>query len=456
MNKAKSFEFSSYNFDQNSGKIAFDYQIIFDDSEKIEFREELFTPLGFSVTNPTLVDQILQNLHLILGISYYKLFCPPTLLIKAFQLTKEQAEFWNTVYTKGLGEFFYRNNIDYRGLVSFPFSTDTHANPQNINVSDRVLLPIGGGKDSIVSGELLKKANLTFDSFALNSTNIQDQTVSLMGSKLINVVRNLDPKLLEMNKREDTYNGHVPISAVYSFVSLLVAALLDYKYIVFSNEKSANYGNVEYLGSEINHQWSKSHEFEQLFSYYLKTNLTKDITAFSLLRALSEIKIVEIFSKFDKYFPVFSSCNSNFRVVKDLTLSENQNNIRGVVSWCGECPKCAFGFCMLSAFLPKEQVVSIIGEDLYNKPSLRLIYRQLLGLEDIKPWECVGTPEEVKLGFYLAHQTNTYEEDVHMQMFVQEVLPDLKNIDELKANLLSIDSDHNLAEKFKVVLENLK
>src|SRR5690606_20114442 len=66
-------------------------------------------------------DRILFNVHLILGVNYWKVYCPKKIVIENGYLTKEQSSFWNIVYTKGLGEFFYKNKIDYRNLINFPY-----------------------------------------------------------------------------------------------------------------------------------------------------------------------------------------------------------------------------------------------------------------------------------------------------------------------------------------------
>ena len=90
-----------------------------------------------------------------------------------------------------------------------------------------------------------------------------------------------------------------------------------------------------------------------------------------------------MFVKFDKYFPVFSSCNKNFRISQK---SERR--------WCGVCPKCAFVFIMLSSQLPKEKVISIFDKNMLNDKNLTALYIDLIGKGSMKPFECVGTFEE--------------------------------------------------------------
>lgn len=125
MQTAVSFEFTRYDASSPDGKIFFVYTVVFEDGSKQVFTEILQLPnnaVTISVERKeSALGYMLQALHLILGISYYKLYCPKEIKVGSYALTKSQAEFWNTIYTKGLGEFFYKNNIDFRGLINFPY-----------------------------------------------------------------------------------------------------------------------------------------------------------------------------------------------------------------------------------------------------------------------------------------------------------------------------------------------
>lgn len=379
------FKFDTYTIDLSKGEAAFSYELKYAD-KTYNFTEKLTfippTDKKISSDSARILDEIGKSLHLILGISYWKTYCPK-MIVLPFTLTEKQAAFWNLFYTKGLGEFFYENKIDYRDLVQFPYVQETKNQKRNIDQQDRSLVMIGGGKDSIVSAELMKSGGFDFSLFALNTYAMHGPIVEQIGKPIVRMTRIIDKQLIELNK-EGAYNGHVPISAIYAFTSLLSAFLYDYKYIVVSNEESANYGNVLYLGAEINHQWSKSLEFEKRFQEYIDEFVVSGITYFSLLRPFREIKIVELFTHMSKYFPLFSSCNRNFAMT----------NTRKEAFWCGACAKCAFIFLLLAAFLEKEKVLSIFHKNLFEDVSLLQTYKQILGIEGVKPFDCVGTPEE--------------------------------------------------------------
>lgn len=448
MSDSDKLVYKSYNWEPEARKAIFSYTLEHK-REIFHFTETLKFPNQQNIDIPhNLLNNILNNLSLALGISYYKLYCPKQIILEGMELSKEQAEFWNTVYRKGLGEFFYKNKIDFRSLISFPFEVKNNgiASPAGRGRNDkekeeRSLVGIGGGKDSIVTAELLKSHKKQFSGFVVNSRPIQEEITKLLGVDLIKVNREIDPKLLELNKRPDAYNGHVPISSIYAFIGLLTAFLYDFRYIVVGNEQSANYGNTTYLGENINHQWSKSFEFEMLFSEYMKKYITQSAEYFSLLRSFSEIAIARNFIRYPKYFPVFSSCNRNFK------LSGKTDK-----KWCCECAKCAFTYVIFSAFLPKQDLLNIFGQNLFGKANLISVYKELLGISEIKPFDCVGTPEEVQAAFYLAMLRREYDNDIIMKLFQKEVLPKIENIDEISKEVFSISNKHRIPKEFQEVM----
>lgn len=196
----------------------------------------------------------------------------------------------------------------------------------------------------------------------------------------------MDPQLFAMNT-QGYYNGHVPISGIIAFVLVTAAYLYDYSAIIMSNEKSANEGNTVLDEIEINHQRSKSYQFESDFSQYIKKYLSPNLVYFSLLRGMYEINIAKLFAQYSEYFDVFSSCNTNFKIIE----SNKTTNHR----WCGVCPKCAFVYTILRPFLSDSETQRVFGQELYTNPALIPLYKELLGIDGIKPFECVGTNEEV-------------------------------------------------------------
>lgn len=411
MNKSLMFVFKGHNFNPEKGEITFHFG--FRGEKNIDFTEKIsFPPVDSAKIPQNLIKSIFDGLLLILGASYWKLYCPKNIVLESISLTKEQAEFWNTVYTKGMGEFFYKNKIDFRGLVNFPYDESIKSSATSFPRQNRYLIGIGGGKDSIVASEILRENNKPFDLVA-SGFPIQIEIAKMIGGRVINTFRQIDPKLLELNKEKGTYNGHIPISVYYAFLIILMGALFDYRYAIVGNEKSANYGNVEYLGEMINHQWSKSEEFEKLLNEYIEKFITPDIIYSSPLRNMSELEVVEKFVKYPKYFKVFSSCNANFKVAR---LRPDSSGLRRG-KWCGECAKCLFVFICLAAFLPKKEVLDIFGKNLFEDENLIPLFEELIGVRNFKPFECVGTPEEIREALAKIIGKGEFNETILMKHF---------------------------------------
>lgn len=442
------FEFTAFKMSQDRKSISFLYAM-YNNQDKEIFEEKLLLPIPIPFSIPELLlNNFLFSLHLVLGISFYKMYCPKEIVIISGQLSNVQADFWNTVYTKGLGEFFYRNKIDFRSLVHFPYNEDKKSSPVRFERSNRSLLGIGGGKDSLVSYKLLQKANKSFTPLVVESNHpypLIERLLRYLNIPSIKIKRSIDGKVFEKNKTGTVFNGHIPISAINAFVGIFTCLIYDYRYFIVSNERSANFGNVDYLGMQVNHQWSKSREFEDLFQTYVRQFITPSISYFSLLRPLSELAIVKLFCSYDEYFSLFSSCNTNYKVETGKPKKK----------WCNACPKCAFIFSVLSAYLPKNTIIEIFDENLFADKSMSTIFRQLWGVQDMKPFECVGTPEEVIIAFYLSYKKGEYKNDVIMRIFEKEILPLIHDSDDLLKAVLKIDNTMSLPSEFSPIISQL-
>jgi hypothetical protein len=413
MHQYDRFIFESYDFDINSRTIALRYSL----DEQVHFEEVIDLPkdLNLNSTHPDL-NAALFALHLAGGASYYKTYCPKTIEVKSGKLTPDQAKYWNALYTHGLGEFFYRNHLDFHDLIHFPGSTDVLPNrpitgaPKPLK---RVLVAFGGGKDSIVTAQLLKKTNLDLTLFRVRHHRLITELANRSDLPLLEIQRTLAKELFTLNEN-GAYNGHVPVTAYIAFLSIVISLLGSFDGVVFSNERSSSYGNIDYLGMAVNHQWSKSQAAEELLENYIGRYITGKVSYLNIVRPLSELHIAKLFSSWPEYFPLATSCNRNW------LLSDHDNHAN---PWCGVCPKCAFTFALLAAWLPEPTVKEIFGHNLFADTTLLPLYRQLWGREGFKPFECVGTPEETIGAFYLAMSKPGFKNTPAMTEFIADVLP---------------------------------
>lgn len=401
----KSFEYDSYeyNIENEKLKLVFTYRLV-GSKETITFkhRVEYFTKgdIPFDLSLVSNLKNFVFHIGMVETINYWKLACPKDLNVNCGYLNESQVKWWKKLYYHGLGEFIYLNNMvslvnedNFLEINSLKI-TDTNnqflgSNTENLLKSLKTsgnLIPVGGGKDSVVTLEVLKASLEDNTPFVMSPPIAAYDCIEVAGySNYLEARRIFDKQIMEMNAK-GYLNGHVPFSAILAFISTLGAALVGKRYIPLSNEKSANEPSV--IGTTFNHQYSKSFEFEMDFDEYLHNNLTEDISYFSLLRSLYEIQIGEMFSTYEHYHSVYRSCNRGKKTNE----------------WCGVCAKCLFVYIILSPYVERQALIGQFGKDLLDDIELKPIFDELIGTKDTKPFECVGTIWEVRHALNLTLQ----------------------------------------------------
>ena len=367
-----------------------------------------------------IVKRDLNNLFFHLGLaeipSYWKTSCAKKVIIRCGYLNRAQIRFWEKLYLNGMAQFYCENRLPF---FSPKFTSDfpkpkPFPKPLNIRLNDAYLVPIGGGKDSLVTLEILRENKKAAATFVLNENSVLKKLIVNTGAENLSVRRIFDKKLFVM-KKKGFLNGHTPFSSYLAFLSVLLAALSNKKYVAISQERSSQEGNLAYRGRVVNHQYSKSLEFEDDFRDYSRRYLAKKADFFSALRPLYEIQIAKIFSSYKKYFPYFLSCNKAYKIT-----------VPTVSSWCGRCPKCLFTFAALYPFISARDIKKIFNRDYFEDKSLIPVMKKLIG--EIKPFECVGTKKEILAAFYLSLQKSSVSvrPPALLEYFKDKILPGLK------------------------------
>ena len=326
------------------------------------------------------IDRIVFNIGMIELVSYWKCACPPLVEVRCGSLSQKQVDFWRKIYWHGLGEFYYTNGIsetqeDFMKVESGERKEESDAMQSVPSAHSTYLVPVGGGKDSVVTLELLRQAGKDIRPLIMNPRGATIECARVGGFPLDEVLvirRIIDPTLLELNA-QGYLNGHTPFSAMLAFYTRLASILSSIPNVALSNESSANESTV--LGSDVNHQYSKSLEFENDFRTYVP-----GFNYFSFLRPLSELQIAMLFSRFTQYHDVFRSCNVGSK--QDI--------------WCGHCAKCLFAYIILSPFIAPARLREIFGKEMLDDLSMTHEFQQLMGEAETKPFECVGTVSEVR------------------------------------------------------------
>ena len=379
------FIYNDYKITEDDEKIYVEYDFEIEGLSKFNPRIEILKK-KFKVKdiNSASIKNIVFNLGMVEAISYFKATCSPQMVIKCGKLDSYQEAWFRKLYYLGLGEFRFVNNIkvEEKDLVEFI------SLGENLNIEASkdelkgTIIPIGGGKDSNVTLDLLKDYKDKSYAFCIGSKEVSLKSAEVAGysrNEVIEVKRIIDKNLIDLNSK-GFLNGHTPFSAMVAFLTYLVAFLTGKKYVALSNEDSANESNV--VGEKINHQYSKSLEFENDFRWYADNYLKANVEYFSMLRPISELQIAMLFSKLEEFHPIFKSCNVGSKTEP--------------WKWCCNCPKCLFVYTILSPFLYKEKLINIFGEDLFEREDLLQTFIELCGYGEKKPFECVGTYEEIK------------------------------------------------------------
>jgi hypothetical protein len=396
--------------------------------------------------SPGTLELFVFHLGLIEMLSYWKATCSPELLVRAGSLDAQQVAWWTDLLLHGMREFFYVNQIDFTKPDFVRISASAPRVQENgpangSHPQDRDLVLMSGGKDSALSVQLLREVGREFHCLLLNPTPAAEAVTAQAGDRMPVIVRRtIDPRLLALNKT-GYLNGHTPFSAYLALLGVTCAVLFGYRRVIVANERSADEGNVEFLGSEVNHQYSKTLRFERTFRWYSQTYLTQDVCYFSLLRPLYEVQIARLFARYPQYFGSFASCNR-----------KQQEG-----SWCKECPKCLSTFTLLYPFLPIEDVTRIFAEDLFERAEAIPTMRELLGFAEHKPFECVGTREEMRVALFLSIQQAKarYRTLPAVLRYVEtEILPQHPNLPQRVMSIVRAWSDqHHLPLEYADLLK---
>jgi UDP-N-acetyl-alpha-D-muramoyl-L-alanyl-L-glutamate epimerase len=437
----KEFVFENYHHDPTVSTLSLRYRF----AGGPRFEEKLvfdFVPRQLSPDANEVLDRIFRLIFLMSGVSYYKAFVPRTLICESFPVDSVTSEFLRKFYEKGLAEFAFRNRISLRGHLEIRWSDILPAAPIALDMPRGTCVPVGGGKDSIVTLECLKRSDEPLTLFSLGDAEPIRACIAAAGLPFIQVHRRLDSGLFKLDTA-GALNGHVPITGILSAIALAGAVMAGCDAIAMSNEHSANAPNLQVDDSEVNHQFSKSLEFEDDFSEYVRNHISPSIAYFSLLRPFSEIEIARRFAKYREYFRIFRSCNAAFR---------QSPTARGK-GWCCDCPKCRFVFLVLAPFIAKAELIGIFGNNLLDDETQRDGFAQLCGLQEHKPFECVGEiTESAAVMSYLANHPDWREDAVVRQLQVGFAVLRHRDPSEYQA-LAEARHSHRLPDSYMAMLD---
>lgn len=391
--RAEVFSYVGFEIDPDRNRVSCRYRL-----DEREFCEAVAFPGGGDWTSPA-VTEAARLLFLLSGVSYYKAGAPPVIDLGTTAVTAREREFLLRYHLDGLGEFAHRNGLDLSGLRIVGPDLAREAPTPYSPKAGRPLIPFGGGLDSIVTVELARPRGDDAALFVVNRPGDRfpaiEEPARVTGLPVVRAERSLDGQILRSHEL-GFLNGHIPVTGIISAIALVAAVLERRDAVVMSNEWSASSATLVVDGRPINHQYSKSAEFEAALRGVVDEALGGAPEYFSLLRPYSELWIAREFAKHPQYLEKFHSCNRAFHI--DTAVRQ--------VQWCGRCDKCCFIDLVLAPFVSEEELQRVFGgTEPLAQTDLLGAFRRLLALDpDAKPWECVGDETECRVAARMAAQ----------------------------------------------------
>ena len=398
---------------------------------EIEFVEQFQLPLGTRVTDAdrARVDGLLSLLHWVAGVSYFKTAAPDVVACETGEPPPATAALLDALYSEGLGEFAYVNKLPALPRPRFPAGGLTAA-PADHGPLSRILVPVGGGKDSVVALETVRRSQRDVALFSVGDAPAIARTAAVPGLPRLIAHRQIDPGLAALN-RAGALNGHIPITAIIACVAVLTAELHGFDAVALANERSASSGNVTWDGVDVNHQFSKSLRVERLMAAAIAEHGSA-VRLFSVLRPASELAIARAFARLDAYHGAFTSCNAIFRLDPALRAA----------SWCCDCPKCRFVFLILAPFTDPAHLRDVFGCDMLDDELQYLGFALLTATGGNKPFECVGEEEESLAAIRMLAVDVRWREHAVVRRLVAEVLPTFPSSAGSPSETLELSDEH--------------
>lgn len=437
------FTYLAFRVTDDSQTVTFDYQLEHN-GDTYQLTETLKFPVRLKDSDTQ--QRSLRALHLALGISYYKTFLPARIQ-HPYQMDEREAAFWNNVWHNGLGEFLYVNKLSPDRLAHFAAQEGTSFPDTTSSPGTTALLGIGGGKDSIVAGELLKAIGVTTQGFVMATGEQLGQAKAVadaMHIPLHIVERTLDKQLLELQEQPGAYKGHVPISLIFGLVGTTLAVALDTAYVVVGNEASASIPRHASEHGAVNHQWSKSFTAEQQVQKFIHSDISEAVTYFSAIRELTSVAVAKLFAHYPQYLELFTSDNSIFRI-------DPAKRPHG--RWSLDSPKSLSSFILLAPWLDEATLLRAFGRDFLDEPSLEPLLLALTGQEGEPPLDCVGTVDELVLSLNLAAQQGKFAGSRLMQAALNRNVITGDDWDSMLQKILELQPEQALPDGLRQTIE---
>jgi len=320
--------------------------------------------------------------------------------------TPRLIELWRTVFRKVWAQWRWEHQLpDYHG-PEFIDAPSTSAPPSPVEVPPgpvEWLAFCGGGKDSLVALKLLERAGASFATLGYahsiyGAAGPQHALLDRIGERSARVRAErqwivddfMDAPVVQLRPDLGVRSLLAAETPASVFAALPLALARGYRGLVVAHEHSANSANLVWsaTGEEVNHQWGKGWEAERLLDEYVQRELLAGVRYFSLLQPIHDEVIFELLARDGELAPLTHSCNLH-------------------KPWCNRCAKCAYVWLQMAAHLPPAIVDATFGAEVGELPENDHHLRELLGLAEHTPFECVGSAPESRLALTLLARRRT-------------------------------------------------
>ncbi|MGH8601360.1 MAG: hypothetical protein ACREXR_00815 [Gammaproteobacteria bacterium] len=343
------------------------------------------------------MERLAALLGYIDGLSYWKAFFTPHYEIAVAGVPTSAKKWCQELLLNGMAECAYRNNL-LHGLqtcrVEFGMVYRADAKcavePQREKGYGDDLLLFSGGKDSLATRLCVERRHgrrlgLIDYNWRWDDAKAQSTTDAQGVDYEVTIRRQLDAQLRELNAAR-FINGHVPFSAYLGLAGVIAGEACGASTILAGNTWSDDEPNVHVNGWPINHQWSKSLEFERGFRALL-VDFGSKAQYECPLRPFSELQVIK------------------FLMDQKVDLGQLRTCNRVGAGWCGQCAKCLWVFIALAALTGGHETERILGFRPTVTESTLKFFSAMAGVDDMeRPFECTGTTVEVRTALGCIHK----------------------------------------------------
>ncbi|MFM5982533.1 MAG: hypothetical protein ACKO9I_18815 [Sphaerospermopsis kisseleviana] len=363
-------------------------------STKIFYHDVSFSGLMQKYSQP-FIQRIVAHIALFEGMKLCSLFpAYYDISVIAEYLEPAVLDLFVKIYQGVFAQHWYENNItDYQQPEIITSQKLGVSQPISILGNNQTILAgCGGGKDSILAMKMLEVGGIPYASMQYSHSvygkadfqhNLISQVLECVQPTSKHRISIFDDftefPFLKLYFPENS-GITAPETPVSIFESLILMLDKGYNYLCLAHEKSANTGNLfwDEIDKEVNHQWGKGLAVEQILDQFIQEHLLTNFKYFSILQPIYDYRIFQNFSKYPEFIPKIHSCNIQ-------------------KPWCKKCPKCAYVWLGLMAFSQASIVNEVFKNNLFDDVDLLPTFREMVGLGEHTPFECIGEIEESRL-----------------------------------------------------------